>query len=94
MVAERVVNNPFDRKPDDLSRRSHQDAPALSGVRRFCRRPFAIQQGETANAAEGRYSLSMNITPIWVSSRQMALQILAGSPANIKSNTSGMPTVV
>jgi hypothetical protein len=36
----------------------------------------------------------MNLTPIWVSSRQMVLHFLVGSPALRKSNTEGMPAVV
>jgi hypothetical protein len=34
------------------------------------------------------------MTPIWVSLRQITLHVLAGSPENMKSNISGMPTVV
>src|SRR5271168_4139859 len=34
------------------------------------------------------------MTPIWVSSRQTVLHVLVGSPAIMKSNTAGMPTVV
>jgi hypothetical protein len=41
-----------------------------------------------------RYSRGMNMTPIWVSSRQMVLHVLTGSPAAEKSNVDGMPVVV
>jgi hypothetical protein len=36
----------------------------------------------------------MNITPIWMSSRQTVLHVLTGSSSNTKSNASGMPSVV
>jgi hypothetical protein len=39
-------------------------------------------------------AIPVNMTPIWVSSRQMVLHVLAGSPAIKKTNSSGMPTVV
>jgi hypothetical protein len=36
----------------------------------------------------------VNMTPICVSSRQMILHVLAGSPPIKKTNSSGMPIVV